>query len=46
LALATGDHPHDGDQQREDGDRERFLLLEDLPEVLARGAAEWDAAAK
>jgi hypothetical protein len=24
--------------------RERFLLPEDLAEVLSRGAAEWDAA--
>ena len=26
--------------------KERFLLPEDLPDVLARGASEWDAAAK
>ena len=26
--------------------RERFLLPEDLPDVLARGASEWDAAAR
>jgi hypothetical protein len=44
--MATGDHPHDGDQQREDGDRERFLLPRGPARVLARGAAEWDAAAK
>ncbi len=26
--------------------KERFLLPEDLPDVIARGASEWDAAAK